>query len=88
MWTKDYWTFVGIVKTDSTDIDLYGGGTYTLNGNKYEENIIYHNDKPSINTKFKALLEIKNDTLIQINNILDGWKRPSRYGIEKYVRAE
>jgi hypothetical protein len=88
MWTKDYWTFVGIIKTDTTDVDLYGGGTYTLNGNKYEENIIYHNDKPSINTKFKALLEIKNDTLIQINNILEDWKRPSRYGIEKYVRAE
>ena len=88
IWTKNHWTFVGIMKTDTTDVDLYGGGTYTLNGNKYEEGIIYHNDKPSVNTNFKALLEIRNDTLFQTNNLLDDWRLPRQYAIEKYARLE
>ena len=88
MWSKNHFVFVGIAKVDTTIYDLYGGGTYTLNGDKYEENIIYHSDKPLVNTKFKALLEIRNDTLIQKNSTDDNWKLPKQYNIEKYVRAE
>jgi len=87
-WSKNYFTFIGIMKIDTTDIDLYGSGTYTLNGDKYEENIIYHNDKTLIKTKFKALLEIRNDTLIQKGVLPDDWTLPRKYGIEKYVRLE
>ena len=90
MWTKNYWSFTGIGKTDTTDIDLFGCGTYTLNGNDYEEKIIYHNDKTSINTIYKALLEIKNDTLYQTAHPTDstGLVMENYTLIEKYVRAE
>jgi len=87
-WSKNYFTFIGTMKIDTTDIDLYGSGTYTLNGDKYEENIIYHNDKTLIKTKYKALLEIRNDTLIQKGVLLDDWTLPRQYGIEKYVRLD
>ena len=90
MWTKNYWSFTGIGKTDTTDIDLFGCGTYMLNGNEYEEKIIYHNDKTSINTLFKATLEIKNDTLYQTYHPTDstGIEMENYTSIEKYVRAE
>lgn len=90
MWTKNYWTFIGIMKTDSIDIDVYGSGTYTLTGTEYEETIIYHNDKPSINTKYKALLELRGDTLYQTAHPYDstGKQMENYTSIEKYVRAE
>jgi hypothetical protein len=90
MWTKNYWAFVGIGKTDSTDVDFYGSGTYTLTGTEYEETIIYHNDKTSINIKYKALLELQGDTLYQTAHPYDstGKQMVNYTTIEKYVRAE
>ena len=90
MWTKNYWAFMGIMKTDSSDVDLYGGGTYTLNDIEYEETIIYHNDKTNINTKFKALLELRGDTLYQTYHPVDstGKQMLNYSSIEKYIRLE
>lgn len=90
IWTKNYWSFTGIGKTDTANIDLFGCGTYTLNGNDYEEKIIYHNDKTTVNTIYKALLEIKNDTLYQTAHPTDSTGRvmENYTSIEKYVRAE
>jgi hypothetical protein len=88
MWTKNHFAFMGIMKTDTTDVDLYGGGTYSLNGDKYEESIIYHYDKTLINTKFKALLEIRNDTLFQTYHPIDsiGKEMENYSSIEKYIQ--
>ncbi len=88
LWTKNHFAFAGIVKTDTSEVDVYGSGTYTLVGDKYEENIIYHNDKKIINIKDKFLLEIRNDTLFQKGPTDDKWTLSKQYGIEKYVRAE
>jgi hypothetical protein len=89
MWDKDNWLFVGIAKVGNVTYDLYGGGTYTLNGDRYTENIIYHNDRSLINTKFKALLEIRNDTLIQTSPVDDnGQVIKGEYSIEKYIRLK
>jgi len=89
MWDKDNWVFVGIAKAANVTYDLYGGGTYTLNGDRYIENIIYHNDRSLINTKFKTLLEIRNDTLIQTSPVDDnGQVIKGEYSTEKYVRLK
>ncbi len=89
VWTKNHFIFVGLFDMDTTKIDSYGGGTYTLDGNRYEENILYHANKKSVGEKVKMLLEVKNDTLIQtwpVNE--DGQIDKSNYRIEKYIRAE
>jgi hypothetical protein len=88
LWTKNRFAFTGIVKTDTSEVDVYGSGTYTLVGDKYEESIIYHNDKKLINIKDKFLLELRNDTLFQKGPADDKWNLPRQYGIEKYLKAE
>jgi hypothetical protein len=61
--SKTYFTFVGHFEDGTSTHESYGAGTYTLNGNKYEERIIYHNVKSLIGKRYKALDEIRNDTL-------------------------
>jgi len=94
MWTKEHFVFAGTLKDtfskDSTTSTktFCGGGTYKLDGNKYEEYYKYNNNEAAINKKFKNLLEIRNDTLFIINSIDDNWNLPERYTIEKYVRMK
>lgn len=91
--SKEYFTFVGHVIDGTNEYESYGGGTYTLNGNKYEETILYHNDKSLINKTFKAIDEILNDTLYHkynnsVNNIGGNWELQKGYVTEKYVRLK
>jgi hypothetical protein len=65
IWTKTHWTFVGRLNKIQHSQTNYGGGTYKLDGNKYDENVVYHSDKPYVGKNLKMLLEIKNDTLTQ-----------------------
>jgi len=89
IWTKTHWTFVSRYKQDSTFSDEFGGGTYKLDGNKYEENVVYHFYKPYIGKNLKMLLEIKNDTLTQIYPLdKNGNIFKLEYSIEKYIRIE
>jgi hypothetical protein len=90
MWSKKHFAFVGTYKDDTTIVNSFGDGTYTLNVTEYEENIIYHNDKSYINTKYKALLELRGDTLYQTAHPVDstGKQLMNYTSIEKYVRAE
>jgi hypothetical protein len=39
-WSKEYFTYVGHGQQDTIMYDFYGGGTYKLDGNKYEEHSI------------------------------------------------
>ena len=89
IWTKTHWTFVSRFKQDTTFSDDFGGGTYKLDGNKYDENVMYHSVKSYIGKNLKMLLEIKNDTLTQ-TYFLDknGNVFKLGYSIEKYVRIE
>jgi hypothetical protein len=87
MWSKDHFSFVGIYKKDTISKNAYGGGTYTLDGNRYTENIIYHVDNTIVGTTAKMIIEIKNDTLYQTWPADANWKiDSSNYRIEKYVK--
>jgi len=88
-YSKEYFTFVGHFDLDTISPDVYGAGTYTLNGNKYEENIMYHNVKSLIGAKFKAIDEIRNDTLFHsYTDKADSWDLGKSYYTEKYVRLK
>jgi beta-lactamase regulating signal transducer with metallopeptidase domain len=64
VWTKDYYAYVGNQGYGSYSFG--GSGTYKLNGNLYEENIIYSPVGSTQGQTVKLILEIKNDTLTQI----------------------
>jgi len=89
-WSKEYFTYVGHDQQDTMMYDLYGGGTYKLDGNKYEEHILYSSYKPHVGTHFKALLEIRNDTLYQKFNLdsADSYELRKGYFTEVYVRLK
>jgi hypothetical protein len=89
-WSKEYFTYVGHDQVDTLMYDYYGGGTYKLDGNKYEEHILYSFFKPLVDTKFKALLEIRNDTLIQRYNtdIADSYDLRQGYTTEVFIRLK
>lgn len=89
MWSEGHFMFVGRFQNDTSYTDNFGGGRYTLDGNRYEEEIIYHSDKGYIGAKVKMLLEQRNDTLIQtfpVNEI--GEPNKLHHFIEKYVRLD
>jgi hypothetical protein len=93
MWTEHNFENVGrYTKNDGTIVNHYGGGTYKIEGNRYEETILYHMNSDAIGWKIKMLLELRNDTLYLINPVDDNGKpapkRDGAYTIEKYVRIK
>lgn len=91
MWSEKNFSFVGQWKQDTIIKDFYGGGAYTLNGNRYEEYVVYHFSKPGsiMNYVLKGLLELRNDTLIQTAPVDDNGKvNEKSYSVEKYVRVK
>ena len=86
MWSKDHFSFTGVLNYDSTASDTYGTGTYKLDSTRYTETLIYCAYKDFIGKTLKWNLEIKNDTLIQ-TSVGEDWKiDSSNYWLEKYVR--
>jgi len=84
IWSGNYYNYVGKWSLNDSTVDNYGGGTFKLEGNKYEENPIY----PAPNTH-KMLLEIKNDTITQTWPVDDnGVVNKSNYSIEKFARKK
>jgi hypothetical protein len=89
MWSEKNFLVVGRLKIDTTFIDNYVGGTYKLDGNRYEESILYHVNKKAVGQKVKMLLELKNDTIIQTYPVDDnGQLIKGGYNIEKYTRLK
>lgn len=89
MWSKDHFAFVGYYKNNKDTIiyDSYGGGTYTLKGNRYDETILYHTDKKIVGQTIKMVIEIKNDSLFQTWPVDNNGKiNPTSYTVEKYVK--
>ena len=65
-----------------------GGGTYTLSGDEYKENLEYYNDRNWEGKSFSFKVKIQNDTLIQT-----GVEKVEGAGIdriitEKYLRTK
>ena len=91
MWSEKNFSFVGQWSQDTIIKDFYGGGTYTLDGNKYSEHVVYHFSQPGmvIDYNLKGLLELRNDTLVQIAPVDDKGKVIEKsHSLEKYVRLK
>ena len=88
IWGKNYFISVGRLEVDTLVFNAYVGGKYTLDGNKYVEDIMYHALKESVGEKIRMLLEIKNDTLSYKWPADENWKLAEKYSVEKFVRAE
>jgi len=89
MFIKGHLTWVGQFKLpmDTAILYDYGLGTYTLDGNKFIENVKIHAQISAIGTK-KMILEIRNDTLIQMYPTDESFNLPEKYNIMKYIRLE
>jgi hypothetical protein len=97
IYSKEHFVQAGmliIIATKDTT-NFAGGGTYKLDGNKYEENWIYHISKQTFNTNksafnpiVKSLLEIRNDTLYKMNDLDDNWNLTEKYSTEIYIRVK
>jgi hypothetical protein len=89
IWSKSHFVFVGRYQQDTTFTDNYGGGTYQLDGNHYEEKILYYPDQKVVGTTIRLLLEIKSDTLIQTWPADENWQiDQNNYYIQKLTRLE
>jgi hypothetical protein len=89
IWSKGHFIFVGRFKDDATATDNFGGGTYTMEGNRYVEKIQFHIAPELVGTTAKMLLEIRNDTLIQTWPVGEnGQIDKNSYNEEKYVRLD
>ncbi len=91
MWSNYHYTFINRSIVDNKFIYGYGGGTYTLDGNRYEETIVYNSwltTRDSIGMKWKMILEIRNDTLFQTYPVNENWQIAKNHIVEKYVRSD
>ncbi len=89
-WSEKSFMFVGRWTENSIITDNYGFGTYTLNGNNYEETILYHFNRPYEGQTIKMKLDLKNDTIFQIYHRLDSTGKLDEkvYSVEKYIRLK
>lgn len=85
VFSQEYWVYVGHAEWDSTVVETSGGGTYTLEGNRFNEKRLY---PPKNSKEIKILLEIRNDTLIQRWPADENWQLSEKYSTEKYVRVK
>ena len=92
MYSEKNWVFVGKSARDTVVADVYGGGTYTLNGSQYEETIMYHYGKQWVGkVSTNMTLELVNDTLVQSYHpisTITGQAVDSILNIQKYARLK
>jgi hypothetical protein len=80
---------VGRFKKDTTFMDNYVGAKYTLDGNHFEETLLYFPKTEMVGNVVKQILELRNDTLIKTYPCDDNWEIvKSNYNIEKYIRLK
>jgi hypothetical protein len=90
IWSGDYWMLLGRFEQDSGFTQNYGGGTYRLDGNRYEEIVQFHSAPEYLDQTVKLLVEFKKDTVIQTwpvddhGNVITG----DAYYIEKWARIK
>ena len=88
LFSKEYVAWVGQYKQDTVVTDNYGAATYTLEGERFTENLLYRSGYSPDAVKVMILLEVRNDTLIQKWPADENWKLPEKYNTEKYVRVK
>jgi hypothetical protein len=65
-----------------------GGGSYTLVGDQYTENLEFCNDREFENNKFTFTITIKGDTLVQKGIEKVDSLKLNRYNTEEYIRIK
>jgi hypothetical protein len=89
IWSGNHFTSIGLLDFDTSIVNVYVGGKYKIESNRYEENIFYHTNTNAVGQKVKMLMELKNDTLVQTWPVNDmGQINEKRFHVEKYVRME
>jgi hypothetical protein len=80
---------VGRFIKDTTYMNNYVGASYTLDGNHFEETLLYFPNSNMVGQTNKQLLELRNDTLIKSYPCDNNWElKKSEYSVEKYVRPK
>ena len=87
IFSDNYFSHTGQFKMD-TILDNHGCGSYTLDGNKFEEKIIYRYQGTDQGKMKKLLLDVQNDTLILRWPVDENWELADKFNIEKYVRLD
>lgn len=88
MWSKEHYIVIGSFKQDTTEMDNFGGGSYTLDGNIYNETIKYHVDKDLIGQTIRMNIKVSNDTLYQIWPVDEtGAFDKANYREERYIKV-
>ena len=64
-WQDGYVILAGTVKIGGIEGASYMAASYTLDGNNYQENVIYHDWTVPEGKIIKMILEVHGDTLIQ-----------------------
>ena len=88
MFSENHYIFVGQFVLDTLIVNNYGYGTYTLNGNKFEEVVRLHANESRFGKTIRIVIELKNDTLAQYWPADENWNIPQEYSVEKYVRMK
>jgi len=89
IWSSSHYSATGKAVLNNEEINYHSGGTYTLVGNKYTENVKYHHYQEYRNESINMTIEIKNDTLVQTYPVdADGNFDKNNYTVEKYVRLD
>lgn len=90
IWSGDYWVLLGRFEHDSGFTQNYGGGTYRLDGNRYEEIVQYHSAPQYLDQTVKLWVEFKQDTIIQTWPVGENGEviTSGSYYIEKWARIK
>jgi hypothetical protein len=89
IFAKEYFNWAGRYKLDTTYWNNFGGGTYTLDGNNMEQEILYYGSTARVGQKVRLLWEYKNDTAVQKWPMDENWNLENgSYSIQKWIRLE
>jgi hypothetical protein len=89
IWSEGTFTLVGVFVKDTSYTDNFGAGTFTLNGNRYEETVLFHSAPQYMGEVVKLRLEMEGDTITQWWPVDENTEPiKSHYYIEKWVRLQ
>ena len=89
IWSEGTFTLVGVFVQDSSYTDNFGAGTFTLEGNRYEERVLFHSAPQYMGEIVPLRLEMHGDTVTQWWPVDEqGEPIKSHHYIEKWVRLQ
>lgn len=89
IWSEGTFTLVGVFVQGTTYTDNFGAGTFTLEGTRYEETVLFHSAPQYMGQVVKLRLEMEGDTITQWWPVDEsGEPIKSHYYIEKWVRLQ